>query len=156
MSSRRDVAGTKRTHSTMTVTNEWDLTATGMSTSTAFRIGKKRRQNTTEKEKKGSSSSNSIRREARGSMVRTVEIDESERLLREQSVESVSKKPIRNETRKVKVTSRVVFLRVGQIDTKNERYDAEVFIECSWEDDIIYRILADPNMTKNSMYHTQK
>ena len=54
------------------------------------------------------------------------------------------KKPIR-------VTSRIVFLKVGQIDTRNERYDAEAYIEASWEDEKIYRILADPNMTKNSM-----
>ena len=49
-----------------------------------------------------------------------------------------------------KVTSRIVFLKLGQIDTRNERYDAEAYIECSWEDDQIFKILADPNMTKNS------
>jgi hypothetical protein len=54
-----------------------------------------------------------------------------------------AKKPIR-------VTSRIVFLKVGQIDTRNERYDAEAYIEASWEDEKIYKILADPNMTKTS------
>jgi hypothetical protein len=48
-----------------------------------------------------------------------------------------------------KVTSRIVFLKLGQVDTRNERYDAEAYIECSWEDDQIFKILADPNMTKN-------
>jgi hypothetical protein len=57
----------------------------------------------------------------------------------------VVKKPVR-------VTSRIVFLKVGQIDTRNERYDAEAYIEASWEDDKIYKILADPNMTKNSKF----
>jgi hypothetical protein len=42
-----------------------------------------------------------------------------------------------------------VFLKVGQIDTRNERYDAEAYIECYWEDDQIFRVLADPNMAKN-------
>jgi hypothetical protein len=51
----------------------------------------------------------------------------------------------------IKVTSRIVFLKVGQIDTRNERYDAEAYIEASWEDEKIYKILADPNMTKNSI-----
>lgn len=49
----------------------------------------------------------------------------------------------------IKVTSRIVFLKVGQIDTRNERYDAEAYIEASWEDEKIYKILADPNMIKN-------
>ena len=44
------------------------------------------------------------------------------------------------------VTCRIVFLKLGQIDTKNERYDAEAVIECSWEDDTIFRILANPNL----------
>jgi hypothetical protein len=51
--------------------------------------------------------------------------------------------------RPVKVTSRIVFLKVGQIDTRNERYDAEAYIECFWEDDQIFKLLADPNMAKN-------
>lgn len=51
-----------------------------------------------------------------------------------------------------KVTSRIVFLKLGQVDTRNERYDAEAYIECSWEDDQIFKILADPNMTKNREY----
>ena len=50
------------------------------------------------------------------------------------------------------IRSRIVFLRIGQVDTKNERYDAEAYIECSWEDDKIFKILADPNLATNSNY----
>lgn len=50
----------------------------------------------------------------------------------------------------VRITSRIVFLKVGQVDTRNERFDAEAYVECSWEDDQIFKILADPNMAKNS------
>jgi hypothetical protein len=49
----------------------------------------------------------------------------------------------------VRITSRIVFLKVGQVDTRNERYDAEAYIECFWEDDQIFKILSDPNMAKN-------
>lgn len=52
--------------------------------------------------------------------------------------------------KKAKITSRIVFLKVGQVDTRNERFEAEAFIECSWEDDNIFKILSDPNMAKNS------
>jgi hypothetical protein len=76
-----------------------------------------------------------------------------------------------------KVTCRVVFLKLGQIDTKNERYDAEgisqmihtflklilvnmnlnkcrlAYIEASWEDDAIFRALSDPNMSKCGKFH---
>ena len=49
----------------------------------------------------------------------------------------------------IKITSRIVFLKLGQVDTRNERYDAEAYIECSWEDDQIFKILSDPNLAKN-------
>ena len=78
-------------------------------------------------------------------------------LLPNQGSEKTSFTPISSEPHFVppkklaaKVTSRIVFLKLGQIDTRNERYDAEAYIECSWEDDQIFKILADPNMTKNS------
>lgn len=51
----------------------------------------------------------------------------------------------------VKVTCRIVFLKLGQIDTKNERYDAEAYVEAYWEDDTIFKLLSDPNMAKNSI-----
>jgi hypothetical protein len=52
--------------------------------------------------------------------------------------------------KQIEIKSRIIFLKLGQIDTRNERYDAEAFIECFWEDDDIYKLLADPNMAKNS------
>lgn len=56
----------------------------------------------------------------------------------------------------MRVTSRIVFLKVGQIDTRNERYDAEAYIECTWEDDEIFKVLSDPNMVKNSDNNNNK
>jgi hypothetical protein len=56
------------------------------------------------------------------------------------------------EKRPVKVTSRIVFLKLGQIDTRNERYDAEAYIECSWEDEKIFKLLSDPNMLANCLF----
>jgi hypothetical protein len=54
---------------------------------------------------------------------------------------------IKGSKKKVVVTTRVVFLKVGQIDTINERYDANIYIESSWEDDVIFKVLADPQMS---------
>jgi hypothetical protein len=54
----------------------------------------------------------------------------------------------KNFRKKVTVTTRIVFLKMGQIDTINERYDANVYIESSWEDDVIFKILADPKMSQ--------
>lgn len=53
----------------------------------------------------------------------------------------------------IKITSRIIFLKVGQVDTRNERYDAEAYIECTWEDDQIFKLLCDPNMQKNSLFY---
>ena len=37
---------------------------------------------------------------------------------------------------------KVEFLKFGQIETKNERFDAELLIECSWDDKmILYKLL---------------
>jgi hypothetical protein len=58
--------------------------------------------------------------------------------------------PIEANKPPIRITSRIVFLKVGQVDTRNERYDAEAYIECFWEDDQIFKILSDPNMAKNS------
>lgn len=41
------------------------------------------------------------------------------------------------------VTSRIVFLKVGEIDTKNEKFEAEAYIESYWEDEEIYKQLLD-------------
>ena len=53
----------------------------------------------------------------------------------------------------VKVVSRIIFLKVGQIDTRNERYDAEAYIECTWEDDNIFKYLSDPNIGGFDLYY---
>lgn len=66
---------------------------------------------------------------------------------KQQSMDNVEKpKP-----KPVKITSRMIFLKVGSVDTRNERYDAEAYVECWWEDEQIYRLLADPNMSRHSM-----
>jgi hypothetical protein len=58
-----------------------------------------------------------------------------------------------DEKKPVRVTSRIVFLKLGQIDTRNERYDAEAYIECSWEDEKIFKLLSDPNMQTNCLFY---
>ena len=67
----------------------------------------------------------------------------------EQITEPVEQNSLVEEKSRVRITSRIVFLKVGQVDTRNERFDAEAYIECTWEDDQIFKILADPNMAKN-------
>lgn len=52
-------------------------------------------------------------------------------------------------TTPVQILSRIIFLKVGQIDTRNERYDAEAYIECMWEDDEIFKYLSTPNLDKD-------
>jgi hypothetical protein len=60
----------------------------------------------------------------------------------------VEEVPLAEEVKKlpVEVVSRIVFLKMGQIDTRNERYDAEAYIECKWEDDEIFKYLSSPNL----------
>jgi hypothetical protein len=59
-------------------------------------------------------------------------IQQDELLKRTFSIKSPPKK------RKIIVESRIVFLKIGQIDTRNERYDAEIYLECFWNDDELY------------------
>jgi hypothetical protein len=47
----------------------------------------------------------------------------------------------------IEVESRIVILKVGQIDTRNERFDAEAYIECSWNDDDILKQLIETSMS---------
>ena len=53
-----------------------------------------------------------------------------------------------NSSQPVKIISRIIFVKMGQIDTRNERYDAEAYIECSWEDDQIFKHLSSPSIGK--------
>lgn len=63
-------------------------------------------------------------------------------------IHKLAKTDEKNFRKRVTVSTRIVFLKVGQIDTINERYDANVYIESSWEDDVIFKILADPKMSE--------
>ncbi len=49
----------------------------------------------------------------------------------------------------IEVFLRCVFERIIEIDTKSERFDAEVIIESSWFNDDVLKILLMPNYTKN-------
>lgn len=59
-------------------------------------------------------------------------IQHDELLKRTFSIKSTPKK------RKIVVESRIVFLKIGQIDTRNERFDAEIYLESFWNDDDLY------------------
>lgn len=38
------------------------------------------------------------------------------------------------------VRGKIIFSRIGEINTKAERFDSEIYYECSWEDDKLYEI----------------
>jgi hypothetical protein len=48
------------------------------------------------------------------------------------------------------VETRIVFLKIGQIDTRNERYDAEAFVESTWLDNKLYDQLINKNTDTTS------
>ena len=49
----------------------------------------------------------------------------------------------------VKVHCRCVFDRIVDIDSKNERFDADVVIELAWFNEDILKHLIDPNYLSN-------
>jgi hypothetical protein len=53
-----------------------------------------------------------------------------------------------NLSQPTKIVSRIIFVKMGQVDTRNERFDAEAYIECSWEDDQIFKHLSSPSIGK--------
>ncbi len=48
----------------------------------------------------------------------------------------------------VKVYVRCVFERIIEVDTKSERYDADVILESSWKNEDVLKILIMPQYTK--------
>ncbi len=67
------------------------------------------------------------------------------KLLRKEYDESISTK--RKE--QMHVYTRCIFDRVFEINTKDERYDADVIIDASWESDDVLKVLLLPNLTKD-------
>ena len=53
--------------------------------------------------------------------------------------------------RPVRVTSNVVFSKIYKVDTKAEKYEAEIYIEAYWEDIDIFNALANTKMSKNGI-----
>lgn len=43
------------------------------------------------------------------------------------------------------VECKVVFIKIIEIDTKNENFEAEVCVECSWLDDELFKCLLVPH-----------
>jgi hypothetical protein len=54
-----------------------------------------------------------------------------------------------NRKEQIHVYTRCVFDRVFEINTKDERFDADVIIDSSWESDDVLKILLMPQLTKD-------
>lgn len=54
----------------------------------------------------------------------------------------------------VEVFCRTIFLKVGEVDSKNEKFTAEAFIESYWEDDAILKHLLSSKAMLNSKLNT--
>jgi hypothetical protein len=51
----------------------------------------------------------------------------------------------------IEVHTRIIFSRMGTINTVDEKFDCHAFVECYWDDDNLYAmILQDANLEKNS------
>jgi hypothetical protein len=47
------------------------------------------------------------------------------------------------------VFCRTIFLKIGDVDSKNEKFSSQVFIEASWEDDQLFKdFLRQKNLSK--------
>ncbi|CAF0865229.1 unnamed protein product [Brachionus calyciflorus] len=51
----------------------------------------------------------------------------------------------------VTVQSRINFTKIGEIDTKNEKFAAEAYIECTWYDDSILKKFIEINFSDSNM-----
>ena len=51
---------------------------------------------------------------------------------------------------RVQVFVRFIFDRVIDIDSKSEKFDADVILECSWFNDEVLNMLLTPNFNQNS------
>lgn len=55
------------------------------------------------------------------------------------------------------VHTRIVFLKLGEIDTRNEKYSAHVQIDSSWDDDDLFKTIFDTklNNIRKFIYFTE-
>lgn len=44
----------------------------------------------------------------------------------------------------IQVECRINFTKIGEIDSKNEKFTSEAFIECVWNDDDLLKAIIDP------------
>ena len=56
----------------------------------------------------------------------------------------------------VEVECKVVFVKIIEIDTKNENFEAEICVECFWFDDDLFYSLLDPNFSDKGDLHISK
>jgi hypothetical protein len=53
----------------------------------------------------------------------------------------------------IQVYTRCVFDRIIEIDTKGERFDADVIVESTWQNDQVLKVLLTPQFDKD--YHSE-
>lgn len=49
-----------------------------------------------------------------------------------------------------RIECKVVFVKIIEINTKDESFEAEIYIECCWLDDRLFKNLLDPDLAQIS------
>ena len=53
-----------------------------------------------------------------------------------------------------KIDTKFNFLRIGKISTKYKKFESDLYIECSWEDDKLFMLLWQSSLTNNQKINT--
>jgi hypothetical protein len=65
---------------------------------------------------------------------------------------SVNNNKNTNFKKPVKIYCRIIFIKIGEVDSRNERFAAEAFVEAIWEDEQIFKQLIQQKNFRKSLF----
>ncbi|CAF0736813.1 unnamed protein product [Brachionus calyciflorus] len=57
-----------------------------------------------------------------------------------------TEKPKKIKTNPIRIECKILFVKIVEVDSKNEKFDAECIVECCWNDDKLMKALLDPDL----------
>lgn len=61
-------------------------------------------------------------------------------------------KPKKSRAAPIRIECKIIFVRIIEVDSKNEKFNAECVIECAWNDDKLMKTLLDPELVSKRKY----
>ncbi|RNA29805.1 hypothetical protein BpHYR1_053178 [Brachionus plicatilis] len=63
-----------------------------------------------------------------------------------------TEKPKKSRPAPIRIECKIIFVRIIEVDSKNEKFNAECVVECAWNDDKLMKALLDPELPNKRKY----